>query len=249
MTHPEGPRRWSTPDGATLRAIRRPDGHWFVRLPQEHPDAWPTLVAAATQGGCGTLIVSRPADQDDACGRALRRAGFLPVRAETLWRLPVAAIPTIAVRAGHEFVSVTELAPEDVAVLDNAIRDDIPGTSGWHGTGAQLTESLDDPDFDPALYLIARHPRTGSLDGLVRVWNRHPEPRLGCIGVTSPWRRTSLALALLQNIAATLQARGVTHITAETDQTNRSSHLMALNHGGTDVGRSVEWQRPGVLHR
>jgi hypothetical protein len=136
-----------------------------------------------------------------------------------------------------------------VAVLDNAIRDDIPGTSRWLGTGAQLTESLDDSDFDPALYLIARHPRTGSLDGLVRVWNRHPEPRLGRIGVTTPWRRTSLALKLLQNIAATLRTRGVTHITAETDQSNSSSHLMALNHGGIDLGRSIEWQRSDILHR
>jgi hypothetical protein len=249
MTHPEGPGRWSTPDGATLRAIRRPDGHWFVRLPEEHPDAWPTLVAAAIQDGCGTLILSRPADQDAAYARALRRAGFLPVRTETLWRLPVAAIPTIPARAEHQLVSVTEPAPEAVAVLDNAIRDDIPGTSRWLGTGAQLTESLDDSDFDPALYLIARHPRTGSLDGLVRVWNRHPEPRLGCIGVTTPWRRTSLALKLLQNIAATLRTRGVTHITAETDQSNSSSHLMALNHGGIDLGRSIEWQRSDILHR
>ncbi len=160
--------------------------------------------------------MSRPADQDDAYGRALRRAGFLPVRTETLWRLPVAAIPTIPVRAGHELVSVTELAPEDVAVLDNAIREDIPGTSGWQGTGAQLAESLDDPDFDPAMYLIARHPRTGSLDGLVRVWNRHPQPRLGCIGVTSPWRRTSLALGRVSQFHATSRSRralrGIMHV-------------------------------------
>lgn len=249
MTHPEGPRRWSTPGGATLRAIRRPDGRWFVRLPEEHPNTWPTLVAAAIRDGCGTLILSRPADQDEAYHSALRRAGFLPVRTETAWRLSVAAIPTIPVRAEHHMVPVTELAPEAVAVLDNAVRDDIPGTSGWLGTGAQLAESLDDPEFDPDLYLIAQHPRTGSLDGLVRVWNRHPEPRLGCIGVTTPWRRTSLALGLLQNIAATLRARGVTHITAETDQSNPSSHLMALNHGGTALATSIEWQRSAVLHR
>lgn len=228
-----------------MRAIRRPDGHWFVRLPAEHPSAWPALVDAATKDGCGTLILSRPADQDETYNRALRRAGFLPVRTERLWRLQVAAIPTIPVRTEHRIVSVTELDPQAVAVLDNTIRDDIPGTSGWAGTGAQLTESLDDPDFDPALYLVARHPRTGTLDGLIRVWNRHPEPRLGCIGVTTPWRRTSLALALLQNIAVTLQARGVTHITAETDQSNRNSHLIALNHGGAELDSTIEWQRPG----
>lgn len=233
-----------TSAGATLRAVRRPDGAWSIRLPEEKPAAWPALVEAATRDGCGTLLISRPSDQGEDHDRALRRAGFTPVRTETTWRLPVAAIPTTPARAPHRIVSVVELDPETVADLDNAIRADIPGTQGWVGTGAQLTDSLDDPDFDAALYLVAQHPHTGHLDGLVRVWNRHSEPRLGCIGVTPSWRRTSLALALLQAVARTLHARGVEHVTAETDDTNRASHLMALHHGGTAVATALEWERP-----
>lgn len=243
MTYGDETGCW-TADGATLRAVRRPDGAWWIGLPEEQPGAWPALVDAATQDGCGTLLISRPLDQGQEHERGLRRAGFTPARAETTWRLPIAAIPTTPVRAQHRIVSVAELDPEIVADLDNAIRADIPGTQGWVGTGAQLKDSLDDPDFDPALYLVAQHPHTGRLDGLVRVWNRHPEPRLGCIGVTSSWRRTGLALALLQAVARTLHARGTTHITAETDDTNRASHLMALNHGGTAVATTIEWQRP-----
>lgn len=245
MTHGDEDRCW-TAGGATLRAVRRPDGAWWMRLPEERPDAWPALVDAATRDGCGTLLVSRPADQDEAHERALRRAGLAPARTETTWRLPVAAIPSAPARARHRLVPVTGLDPEAVADLDNAIRADIPGTHGWVGTAAQLVDSLDDPEFDPALYLVAQHPHTGSLDGLIRVWDRHPEPRLGCIGVTSSWRRTGLALALLQDVARTLQARGVTHVTAETDDTNRASHLLALNHGGTAVAAAVEWERRPV---
>lgn len=245
MTYSDETGCW-TSDGATLRAVRRPDGAWWIRLPEEQPGAWPALVDAATQDGCGTLLISRPVDQDEDHERGLLRAGFTPARTETTWRLPMAAVPTTAVRAQHEIVSVAELDPDIVADLDNAIRADIPGTHGWVGTGAQLKDSLDDPDFDRALYLVARHPHTGRLDGLIRVWNRYPEPRLGCIGVTSPWRRTSLALALLQTVARTLLARGTTHITAETDDNNRASHLMALNHGGTAVATAIEWERRSV---
>lgn len=204
------------------------------------------MVDAAVQDGCGPPLVSRPIDQGAVREHALRRAGFVPVRTETTWRLPVATILTTPVHAEHRIVSVTELDPEIVAGLDNAIRADIPGTQDWLGTGAQLTDSLADPDFDPALYLVAQHPRTGRLDGLVRVWNRHPEPRLGCIGVTSSCRRTRLAPALLQAVARTLHARGVTHVTAETDDTNRAAQLIALNHGAATVGPAIEWQRPAT---
>ena len=40
-----------------------------------------------------------------------------------------------------------------------------------------------DDTFDLELYLIAEDTTTGSYDGLVRVWNRAPLPRLGCLGV------------------------------------------------------------------
>lgn len=40
-----------------------------------------------------------------------------------------------------------------------------------------------DDEFDPELYLIAEHATTGGYDGLVRVWNRMPLPRLGSLAV------------------------------------------------------------------
>lgn len=246
MTHNGGSGFWEMAGGARMRAVQRPDGAWSVRLPEDQPGAWPALVEAATGEGCGTLLTSRPAHQSDDHVRGLQRAGFTPTRTETAWRIPLDPRLAKPVRTQHRLLSVTEFDAEAVAALDNAIRADIPGTQGWAATGTQLLESLDDPDFDPDLYRIALHPETGNLDGLIRGWNRCPEPRLGCIGVARPWRRTSLALALVQDIARTLLSRGVTHITAETDNTNTSSHLMAINHGGVAVQTSVEWRRASL---
>ena len=226
-----------------MSAVQRPDGAWSIRLPDDHYTAWAALLRMATEDINGAMLVSRPGEECVEAQSELRRAGFTPARSETVWRLPVAGlIERQAVRTMHRIVSVTSSDADAVAALDNSIRRDIPGTEAWMGTGAQLTASLDDPQFDPALYLVAQHPRTGSLDGLIRVWNRSPEPRLGCIGVTRPWRRTRLALALVQEIATTLHARGITHITAETDATNRDSHLMATHHGGEPLQTTIEWQ-------
>lgn len=75
---------WTTADGAMLRAVRRPDGAWSVRLPDDQPRAWRALVDAATRDGCGTLLLSRPVEQDEEQLIALRRAGFAPARTETI---------------------------------------------------------------------------------------------------------------------------------------------------------------------
>lgn len=238
---------WETTDGAALRAVLRPDGAWWVRLPESRPDAWPELAEAATRDGAAPLLTSRPAEEDQDRVGFLRRAGFTPSRTQTSWRIPLDPRLVTVSRTQHQIVAVTECEADAVADLDNAVRADIPGTQGWVGNGAQLLESLDDPDFDPELYRVARHRVTGTLDGLIRVWNRRPEPRLGCVGLTRRWRRTGLARVLVQDVARTLLDRGVTHITAETDHTNRDSHLMALNHGGMAVQMSTEWRREGPL--
>jgi len=133
-----------------------------------------------------------------------------------------------------------------VVDLDNTIRADIPGTRTWRGTLADLSESLDDSDFDPALYLVAVHEKTGSYDGLIRVWNRLPWPRLGCLGVRFPWRRTRLPAALVSAVACVLRDRGVTDVVTETDVRNGGSYPMAFSRG-ISTGVMTEWERPAQL--
>jgi hypothetical protein len=231
-------------DGVSMTGVLRPDGKWLVRPPQEHPETWAALATLATDDVGAPLLTNRPGDEDPALGTTLRSAGFRPMRTETLWRVPISSLPDRAARSPHEFVPVTELDAEAVAALDNEIRADIPGTQDWDGTADDLRATFLDPEFDPALYLIARHTGTGSLDGLIRVWNRTPVPRLGCLGVTSPWRRTSLPLGLVLAVSRTLRARGVTDIMTETDQLNSDSFRMAALRGGVRTGSLVEWERP-----
>lgn len=235
-------RTWCI-DGTTLRGMIRPDGRLQLWLPDEDTRAWPALVGLAAMDAGGPFLVTRAGDDPAAAVTALRTAGFRRARIETLWRIPVRSLTRFRLRGSHHLVPVTELDPAAVAELDNAVREDIPGSQGWQGTAVDLEETLADPEFDPELYLIARDAASGSLDGLVRVWNRLPDPRLGCLGVRRSWRRTGLAADLVAAVAATLQARGVTHVITETDTSNAASSLAAANHGGLRTGSLVEWER------
>lgn len=243
MTDARGNKSLASESGVELRAVRRPDGAWVLKLPDSLYETWHEMLQIAARELSGTILVTRPADDDQTAESALRLAGFSPARQDTVWRIPVARVLSRPqVTTDHEIASVTSLDPDKIAELDNQIRRDIPGTEEWIGTGADIIESLDDPEFDPALYRVAKHRVTGTLDGLIRLWNRTPEPRLGCIGVTRPWRRTRLALHLFQDVARTLNERGVTHITAETDTSNQDSFVMARRQGGEMIRSTIEWK-------
>jgi RimJ/RimL family protein N-acetyltransferase len=75
----------------------------------------------------------------------------------------------------------------------------------------------------------------------VRVWDRRPVPRLGCIAVRREWRRGRLTPALLVGVGKVLKERGVRAVTAETDETNRASVLVARRLGGVPGPVDVEW--------
>src|SRR5699024_6093804 len=81
-------------------------------------------------------------------------------------------------------------------------------------------------------------------DGLVRVWRRQPVPRLGCLGVTAPWRRTRLVLVLVGAMTRRLRARGDAEVVTETDLANRPPVLLARGHGARPVEQVVQWCLP-----
>ncbi|MCK0111452.1 GNAT family N-acetyltransferase [Ornithinimicrobium sp. F0845] len=226
---------WGAPPHEA-RAVRRPDGQWSLRLPED-PATWASLVATLPDGVAPALL---SLDEGPA-GALLSGLGFEAHRTEQLWEVPVGGLRSTIRSAHHDLVPVTECDLARVTALDNAIRAQIPGTGAWWGTVTELRDSLDDDEFDPELYLVAVDGGTGSYDGLIRVWNRRPLPRLGCVGVRPEWRRTRLGPALLGAAATTLAQRGVTHVVTETDVTNRDSHPLAARHGAVPRGRTVEW--------
>lgn len=264
------PLRWQVSDqaGSVLgeaRAWLRPDRRCMVRLPRDVPGAWGDLAAALTTEAAAPLLVSVSAE-DDAQFSALRRAGFRRKRLEQHWRIPVnnvLARLTQTVRHpdrdpahdhtrgahAYEFVNARHTDLERLCALDNEIRGDIPGTAGWVGTVAELADSLDDDEFDPELYLVARARVDGAYVGLIRVWNRQPHPRIGCLGVVRAHRRTSLCLQLVVAVSTPLVDRGIEAVTTETDLSNSASHTMARRMGAEPTGISAEWEYPVAQYR
>lgn len=218
------------------RAMLRPDGQWQLRLPEDQT-GWPALLATLP----AEITTAVLALGEGHAATVLPSFGFAAVRTEQLWEVPIARVGPVIVSPSHTMASVTACDLARVAELDNAVRAQIPGAERWLGSVSDLEESLTDDEFDPELYLVAVHQQTGSYDGLVRVWNRAPAPRLGCVGVRPEWRRTRLGPALLGAIAHRLRRRGVTQLVTETDITNRDSHSLAAHHGAVPRGRTVEW--------
>lgn len=230
----------------------RPDRRCVVRLPPALPDAWGDLAAALGQESGVPLLASAPA-QDDHQSAGLTRAGFQRARTEQHWLIPLTPATDRLSRlhfgdgsgaAGYDLVSARHTDLTALCALDNQIRQDIPGTSGWAGTVTELAESLDDEEFDPALYVVARQRTDGAHVGLVRVWNRSPHPRVGCLGVVASLRRTSLCARLVLVVGRELQARGVEAVTTETDVHHAASHTLVRRMGGQPTGLTAQWERP-----
>lgn len=243
MAGQEDRRIW-TEQGTDAQGLPRPDGKWLLTLPSEHEDLWSALIEQASADLSAPMLVntiSNSQTQRDL----LVAAGFVARRVEMLWRIPVAAMAGRAVQATfHQLLPLDRCDLARVVELDNVVRADIPGTESWHGSVADFTASMSDDEFDAELYLIAEHAVTGGYDGLIRVWNRTPYPRIGCLGVRTTWRRTRLPVALMSAVAAVLIQRGVTQVITETDTLNQGSHEMAAR-CGTSTGEMTEWERPG----
>jgi GNAT superfamily N-acetyltransferase len=129
-------------------------------------------------------------------------------------------------------------------MLDDALRQDVPGTAGWRwDAGDFREETFDSPEFDPALYQVAVEAVSGTYIGLVRVWRTAGTPRLGLIAVTAPFRQRGLAKALLARAFLVLHEEGTPAVTAEADETNLAATTLLATLGARRDGGSVELVR------
>ena len=121
---------------------------------------------------------------------------------------------------GVVIISANDGFEDQLRLLDDALRQDVPGTEGWQWDPAGFNEETFGSDFDPATYLVAVDVASGEYIGLVRVWNSPGRPRLGLIAVLPPYRRRGLATVLLARAFRALHERGKKEVTAEVDDTN-----------------------------
>jgi RimJ/RimL family protein N-acetyltransferase len=175
-------------------------------------------------------------------------AGFTVVRREHDYLVPTAPDRTMlagaVLPAGMSLVSADAVDEDGLRLLDEALRQDVPGSDGWINDPGEFREyTFDEGHFDPATYLVAVDDAGQAYAGLARVWNTQGRPRLGLIGVTRGYHRQGLAKVLLAAVLTPLRERGIGEVAAEADEANTASNTLLAKFGARRVGGSVELVR------
>lgn len=188
---------------------------------------------------------------DEADEEGLRNweaAGFTAVRREHNYLVPAVPEPAMLAEAvlpaGMSLVSADAVDEDALRLLDEALRQDVPGADGWTNDPQEFREyTFDERHFDPATYLVAVDDVSRVYAGLARVWNNPGRPRLGLIGVTPGYRRQGLAKVLLAAVFAPLRERGIGEVAAEVDVANTASNALLARFGARRAGGSIELVR------
>ena len=79
-----------------------------------------------------------------------------------------------ALPAELDVVSAADADITRLRLLDDALRQDVPGCQGWRWDTEQFRAETFGPFFDPATYLVAVDRASGQYAGLVRVGGTAP---------------------------------------------------------------------------
>jgi ribosomal protein S18 acetylase RimI-like enzyme len=229
---PPMPERRPRPRIDAMRRWVRPDGRCFVF--GEPDEALPL----------GRRIYAIADEADEARVGALAGLGFTFHRRELVLRIPTDPagwnVAMIEPPPGIAFVRADAIEEKQLRLLDDLLRQDVPGTDGWKWSPDEFhEETYDSPDFDPATYLVAAD-EGGNCLGIVRVWMKPGAPRLGFIGVRADWRRRGVARALLAEALSAVRQCGASEVSTEVDQENNASKHLLFSFGGQEVGATLE---------
>ena len=218
---------WRALDGdlvaGEVSARRRPDNRWFLYFDTWRADACPPLGdAVARDLGRDLYVTLEDAEYDalDACAQA----GFAVHRRESYYRIPtdpaVTGLAGAVLPTGLDVLSAADADITRLRLLDDALRQDVPGCTGWRWDAEEFRAETFSPFFDPATYLVAVDRASGEYAGLVRIWRNRAGPRLGLIAV--------------------LAAQGGTSVVGEVDDTNVASVSLLTGLGARRYGGNVE---------
>jgi RimJ/RimL family protein N-acetyltransferase len=209
-----------------VKTYVRPDGRHFVRDPDPE-----SLAEATTDVYC--TVEASEVDSYLALGFDIHRR-------EGVYLLPVRSAHVGAPR-GVVFAHADEVDEATLRLLDDELRQDVPGAEGWQWGEADFhQETYESAEFDPTTYLVALDGENGEAVGIVRVWMKQPIPRLGFVGVRRSYRRRGIARALLAEVFARLDERGIHEVSTEIDETNTASRALLEGLGARHTGTSVE---------
>jgi RimJ/RimL family protein N-acetyltransferase len=224
--------------------LLRPDGRLLVR-PSEK---WTAEAAAEAAELASRRHVSALAhiDQRDSVQRdVLIAAGFAVSRRQAVVALSVedalAALAGATLPPGVEARSAVDVDEDRLRLLDDELRQDMPGTPGWRSTPEEFrNHTFADTAFEPRTYLVAVDRRSDGYLGLVRIWMNAGGPRLGAVGVRRGYRRRGIASALIANALEAVRTTGATAVTMEYDVENVASRTLAERLGARQFGTRIE---------
>jgi ribosomal protein S18 acetylase RimI-like enzyme len=224
-------------------AFLRPDDRWEVRLDHEsRADSRAPLIAA--------VAANVQADLHAVAGEKNREAlrywaelGFVVSRREGIYLIPTDPVRHRPGAAGVPddimVISARDADTDDLRLLDDALRQDVPGSDGWEWDPADFNEETYGPDFDPATYLVAADASLGEYIGLARVWVGPGRPRLGLVAAKPKYRRLGLSRAMLTRVFAVLHERGVAEVSCEVDDSNVAALRLLADFGARRINGMV----------
>jgi RimJ/RimL family protein N-acetyltransferase len=218
------------------RLLVRPVGEWTA-------EAAAQAVAASEQQRIPS--VTHVDEEAVASREALAAAGFVVSRRDAHVAFSVEqaleALGDARLPAGVSLRSAEDVDEDALRQLDDELRQDVPGTSGWRSTPEEFREhTFADPAFDPRTYLVAVDDGSGELIGLVRIWMNPQGPRLGKVGVLPEWRRRGIASALLAEALRAVRALGASEVASGHDVANEASRGLFERLGALRVSTVLE---------
>jgi GNAT superfamily N-acetyltransferase len=225
-------------------ALHRQDGRVFVSVDSWRDDVFEQLAEAMAHDLRRPLYTMVDEDDREHLGR-WSSLGFVDSRREDEYAVPTApevtGLGSAALPPGFSLVEADRADEDRLRLLDQRLRQDVPGSRGWVHTPAEFHRwTFDHRMFDPSTYLVAVH--AGEYVGLARI-ARARLPRLGLVGVLPAHRRRGVARALLAAAFRPLHERGVGHVAAEADETNTAGTALLMGIGAQRTGGAVELVR------
>lgn len=209
-----------------MRSFVRPDGRRFVRDPDR--------ASLEALGGDVYCTV------DESEIEPLLELGFEAHRREGAFLVPT-GVRSDPLPEGIEIITLDRADEGSLRLLDDTLRQDVPGTDGWRWDEAAFhEETYESPGADPHAYLVAADAASGEYVGIVRVWMREPVPCLGFVGVRRDYRRRGLGRALVTAVLAEVRRRGIDEVSTEIDDMNVASRALFDGLGAHWTGTSVE---------
>lgn len=238
---------WFAYDGdmevGELSALVRPDGRCFAFLRPGQSPADELLLATAISDTGRDLHASL--DEFNYLEIEWhQKLGFEVTGQESHYKVPVTAAAArlrgAAVPAGLSLISAAEADEDRLRLLDDEVRQDMPGMNGWRWEPDRFrAETSRSGFFDPALCLVAVDQASGEYAGLVRAWHHPRMSRLSFFGVLPRYRRRGLARVMLAAVLGVLQDRGAAEAVAEVSDVNAGSLALLDSLGARRTGGAV----------